>query len=226
MATVINQSGKEDAKGVYKTYYLRILHKGRFFWKIGQTVNRIQDRFKKEPPECEIVIVDLWHHTTALKCDNHEAKLFKLYKSGALPYIGKTGPLRGGGNTEVFCHDVMGGEAPPERVQVVAWNEDGWQDRYEFFADFDPYELFPTGFAWLQRYYAPPTLSYLVPNESSEKRIVVADCALVQSIDDGTGWNNIIKKKSIKAALEASFIVTDYQAALDAVRSGEFESFT
>lgn len=206
MAKVTNLSGQEDVAGVPKTYYLRIKAFGRDFYKFGHTGQRIADRFKKEPLACEIEIVDLWLHKTLTQALVLEARLDRKYrKAGFLPYIGKVGPLRGGGNTEVYTHDVLGGEPAPETVLIRAWSERGWDESHRFAPQFDPYAPFSYRPFWVENYYAPATPSLLMPQQSRDGKLVVADYGYLT--EDCPHFS----ARSVRAALDLSYWVTTYE---------------
>jgi hypothetical protein len=217
LATVTNLSGVEDADGVPKTYYLRIRAFGRTFYKIGLTERSIARRFCKEPATCVIEILRLWHHKTLLKAEAHEARLFRENKHVWKPYIGRVGPLRGGGNTEVFIYDVLGGEAQPTMMNVWCFDREGWKEEHAIYTDVDPYRCFSFKPRWVQRYYAPQTLSLLLPRESREDRIAVADFIMLEGAIKGTHRSNL-PHKSVVAALDGGYIVNDYMSLAKTVR--------
>ena len=85
--------------------------------KIGKCNGSVARRFRQEPETTIIEIIHIWVHATSDKAEQHEAKLFRQYKHGDLPFRYDAGPLtkygRSQGNTEVFSHDVIGGEPAP-----------------------------------------------------------------------------------------------------------------
>lgn len=113
MAPVItNSSPLSDDDQFWKTYYLRVSADGGIFYKIGRCKGSVKRRYRQEPPDTEIEILQLWPHKTETAAIRHEEKLFRTHK-GDRPFIGRCGPFRFGGNTETYSHDVIGGKPPP-----------------------------------------------------------------------------------------------------------------
>lgn len=110
MANIENISETEDSSNGWKVYYLKILADGDEFYKIGVCKGSVKKRFSKEPNETVIKILKIWPHDSESKAYQHESKLFKDYP-GDRPYIGRCGPLKFGGNTETYSHDVIGGQS-------------------------------------------------------------------------------------------------------------------
>jgi len=99
----------------------------------------------------------------------------KHRKTGFLPCIDRAGPLRDGSNTEVYTHDVLGGELAPETVSIRFWSERGWDESHRFAPQFDACWTFSYRPFWVENCYAPPTPSLLMLQQTRDGKLVVAD---------------------------------------------------
>jgi hypothetical protein len=174
-AEIINVSGEPDIDGEPKTYDLQIDREGYTYWKLGRTVKSLARRFAREPNTTLITVRQIWRHNTERQAENHEVKLFRRHK-GDMPFIGKMGPLIGGGNTEVYSHDVARGEPSPKTFKVLRINPSGWRDTLTCYVDFDPYSRWPTQYNWVPALFCPQFDAVLVTERSDAAKITV--CSL------------------------------------------------
>lgn len=122
-AKLTNLSGVEDSPDGWHTYYIRITVDGRRHYKLGMCKGLVRKRYSKEPSTTAIDLLKLWIHESEQQALAHESQLFKQYP-GDQPYIGRCGPLRHGGNTETYSHDVVAGEPPPHRYTVMMLSDE------------------------------------------------------------------------------------------------------
>lgn len=116
LATILNSSGVSDHDEP-KVYYIRLTVDGVWYWKLGMCSQSLRKRFSGEPRSTFIEILKLWPKETAEKAKVAEAKLRAKLK-GDLPFLGRCGPLKRGGNAETYSHDALNGAPCPDRYFV------------------------------------------------------------------------------------------------------------
>jgi len=205
VAEIINESGEPDVEGEHKTYDLLIEHDGTCYWKFGMTCKRIARRFAREPNTTRITIRQLWRHKTEAKASSHENGLFRRHK-GDRPFIGKMGPLLGGGNTEVYSHDVVNGEAAPHTFKVVRINPEGWRDTFLCYSDFDPYSRWETQYHWVAGLSGPDFDAYLLTAKSDDRKITVCSTEYLEAVASGRGFTGMSRLAAEQALDEANWV--------------------
>lgn len=211
-ATIENISGEPDIDGEPKTYDILIEHKGHRYFKFGMTSQALRRRFASEPAETLITIRRIWRHKTVQKAEIHERRLFRTHK-GDLPFIGKMGPLVKGGNTEVFSHDVMNGEAAPHTFKVVLYSESGFPDRFMRYADYDPFSRWETQYFWVKTFNAPAFEAVVVPQDSDHLTLTVASVSWLEDLASGALGFSKRKRLWADEALSKFEVVTGYDTA-------------
>lgn len=220
MATIINLSNVEDAKDTFKTYYVRIIFEGRKYYKIGKCNGSITRRFSREPEATIIEILHIWLHQTSEKAENHERKLFRQYKHGDLPFRFDVGPLskngKSHGNTEVFSHDVIGGESAPFSFKVrIFYNE--YEESYaRVYPDGDPrkpWEDRAWG-PWLERSLYPQNnyegSLYQIPLLSTKAAVTLATYDCLNSLIENNHFYAPLTKRVVLDAFEREIIITSW----------------
>lgn len=213
-AIIINLSGQEDLSSGWKTYYLHISTKIGDYYKIGRCTGSVTKRYSKESKEIVIEILNIWIQKSENAAIAHEARLFRE-NVGDMPYIGRCGPLKHGGNTEIYSHDVLGGESPP--VSYIACMHSMVHGK--LYAKAYPYENPKDAYSFLYgqvRYmdysFGPEELGegcYLqVPSLSHEKSVVLATEEMLIAILEN-GYQGIPKKHA-KDALERQIQIDNW----------------
>jgi|GEM_PF-6107218 len=206
-AEVINESGEPDEEGEPKTYDLLIEREGDCYWKFGMTCKKLARRFAHEPRSTRITVRRLWRHKTEAKALSHENGLFRRHK-GDRPCIGKMGPLLGGGNTEVYSHDVANGEPAPHTFTVQSFDPQGGGDRFLCYSAFDPYSRWETQYGWVEAGIRPQFDAYLVAAKSDAKRITVCALEYLELAASGRGYAGLSKRHAEQALGEARWVLS------------------
>lgn len=204
-AEIINESGEPDADGEFKTYDLLIEHAGESYWKFGMTGMRLAKRFSREPNTTRIIIRKLWRHKSEAKASTHESSLFRRHK-GDRPFIGKMGPLLGGGNTEVYSHDVANGEIAPHQFKVILINPQGRRETLTCYSDYDPYSRWDTQYSWVEASLFPQFDALLVQEKSDEKKITICSVDHLENVASGRGSSALSKNIALQTLNEFSWV--------------------
>lgn len=218
MATIINNSGVEQNSKGFHTYYIKIEKDGATYYKLGYATGTIKKRYGKEPPEVRITILKLWVHTTENKMWAHEAKLFKQYK-GDRPFIGRCSPLLfAKGSTEVYSHDVMGGEPPPHSFVVRIYSLSDICLHTVGYSGFNPRSQFSHlcgQVPYMNYLWGPVDIGegdyYQIPQLSAKERVVIAtESFLTNRVDECTPSERWFPKKWAVEALSQPIIVRSW----------------
>lgn len=220
MATVINLSGVDDAKNTFKTYYIRIIFEGRTYYKIGKCNGSVARRFGREPETTIIEIIHIWVHANSDKAERHEAKLFRQYKHGDLPFNYDAGPLtkygRSQGNTEVFSHDVIGGEPAPFWFKVRIFYNEGPEGYTRAYPDGDPRKPWEgrVDGDWLDRFLYPQNhyegSLYQIPLLSTKTAVTLATYECLDNRIENKLFYAPLTKRVVLDAIEREIIITDW----------------
>ncbi|HHX2504950.1 TPA: hypothetical protein ACU8BO_000260 [Neisseria subflava] len=220
MATIINLSGIEDAKDTYKTYYVRIIFEGRNYYKIGKCNGSIARRFGREPITTIIEIIHIWLHSSSEKAERHEDKLFRQYKHGDLPFMFNCGPLtrynRSQGNTEVFSHDVIGGEPAPFFFKARIFYRDENTCYARVYPDGDPRQPWSEHINdyWLQRSLYPQDQYegsiYQIPLLSTKTAVTLATSWCLEDLVENKLFSAPLTKRVVLDALEREIIIKEW----------------
>lgn len=211
-ATIIYETTESDIDGEPKTYDLLIENGDYSYWKFGSTSRTLKKRFAREPSDTKITIRRLWRHKSILRAESHERGLFRKHK-GDRPFIGKMGPLIGGGNTEVYSHDVAMGEPPPCTFDVLAYDPTGFPNRMKGYADFDPWSRWDVQYRWVPSLIGPSYDAMVVREKSTSQRVVICSSALLDEITDGQRCVSGISKRLAECALNDGCWVSSYADA-------------
>lgn len=217
VATIINQEKFEEIDASWKTYYLKILADNSEFYKFGVCGGSIRKRYSREPESTVIEVIEVWPHKTEGKALTHERKLFKTYP-GVRPYIGKCGPFKYGGNTETYCHDVLGGEAPPDTYIVQMVSHENGQIYTQAFCNENPlstYKHLGGQYKYMAYAFGPEynsECSYLqVADLSNESAVVLATEDYLNDIVEGRTWHSRKLSRGVaNDALRENILVTEW----------------
>lgn len=222
MAEIIsNLSGQEDSNAGWKTYYLHITTKEGDFYKIGCCTGSVAKRYSKESKDVVIEILKLWIHKSEDAAIIHENRLLKDNR-GDMPFIGRCGPLRHGGNTETYSHNVLGGESPPVsyivRMHSMKYGR-LYAKAYPYENPRDPYSFLHGQVKYMDYSFGPEEVDeggYLqVPALSHEKSVTIATEEMLMAIVE-RGYQGIPKRHA-KDALEGQIRIycwSDYSRML------------
>ena len=217
------ETNEPDIDGEHKTYDLRIECDGLYYWKIGVTGKRITQRFSKEPSSTIITVRQLWRHKSEIKAASHEEKLFRRYK-GSRPFIGKMGPLIGGGNTEVFSHDAINGEPPQATFLAHVIGPDGWGETHRCYVDYDPYSQWHTQYGWIPALIQPQFDAYLIREKSNERKIIVCSVDYLEKLFPYQGHVcSQISRRVAEKALDEALWVISYADAYQEILNPRFQ---
>lgn len=222
-----NLSGTVDRPDVFHTYYLRIATADGVFHKFGYCKGTVAHRYRKEPKGASITVLALWPHASEAAALRHEEKLVKTYP-GLRPYIGQCGPLIHGGNTEVYCHDVMGQEPPPPSyiVRMVSCRYDAiYSHGYPARNPRASFRHLEGTVRYMDYAFGPKEVpnegSYLqVPLASHEESVTLATEGYIDAVLDGSRLARPgVSKKALADARERYIPVSSW----DDYASMEFE---
>ncbi len=209
-ATLIFSEGVQEIADRPKVYDIEISHLGEIYWKIGLTSKSLRKRFAAEPSSTVITVRQLWHFASIERAEAREASLLRKFKCQS-PYIGKMGPLVGGGNTEVFSHDGINGHAAPIQFKVVLIDEDGYKTAFSTFWDFDPWSRWSTRYSWVDGLIEPPFHAHLIIDKSTQDKIVVCSTDLLEQIVEERRGRAGISWAYAQEILDYNAVVTTYE---------------
>lgn len=209
----INESGIDDNDTGWKTYYVKFSIDGdKDFYKFGKCQGAVKKRFQREKEILRLSVQKIWQHNTEDDALRHEESLFRKHK-GDRPFIGSLGPLKHGGNTEVYSHDVFGDQEPPETYIAKLWSIESYGELKLVYADWNPQEEFVHLCKFpLKHFDGPEDIGegkwYLVPTLSTSERVALATSDFLEKIQNGSlHMGRLFTKKHAADAITNSIIV-------------------